>query len=205
MIKTKTYIWSVAALVAVASMAIVSLTGPVSFAQLAPGGATVVVCDVVSVFNDYERAKDLTETFKQRSDAINQEREKRAARLQALQEELQGLQPGSQDYESLLQNIQREAIEAEAWQQYKMTLAGRDHHRLTTDMYDQILSMVQTVAEEQGHSLVLFREGRSTQTESIQQLLGQVENRKVLYSSPRIDITQVVLARLNQQYRAAGQ
>ena len=162
----------------------------------------MVVCDVVTVFNDYDRAKDLTETFRVRSDGITQERDKRAARIQAMQEELQGLKSGSPDYESLLQDIQREAIEAEAWQQYKMTLAARDHHRLTTEMYEEILTMVQTVAEQQGHSLVLFREGRSTQTESIQQLLSQVKNRKVLYSSPRIDITQIVLTRLNQQYHS---
>ena len=202
MITRKIHIWSVAAMLAVASVAVVSLTSPISFAQVGPGGGSVVVCDVVTVFNDYDRAKDLTETFRQRSEAITQERDKRAARIQAMQEELQGLQAGSPDFETLLQNIQREAIEAEAWQQYKMTLAARDHHRLTTEMYDEILAMVQAVAEQQGHSLVLFREGRSTQTESIQQLLAQVENRKVLYSSPRIDITQSVLAQLNQQYHA---
>ena len=202
MITSKRYIWTVATLVAVAFAVIVLLASPASFAQVAPAGGAVVVCDVVSVFNDYDRAKDLTEDFRLRSEGISQERDRRAALIQAGQEELQGLLPGSPDYETKLQDVQRQAIEAEAWQQYKMTLAGRDHHRLTTEMYEEILTMVQTVAEQQGHSLVLFREGRSTQTESIQQLLAQVENRKVLYSSPRIDITPVVLARLNQQYHA---
>jgi len=202
MIRTKTYIWTVATLVALAFATIVTLNSPVSFAQVAGGGGSVVVCDVVSVFNDYDRAKDLSEDFRQRSEAISHERDKRAARIKAMQEELGGLEPGSDDYEPLLQNVQREAIEAEAWQQYKMTLAARDHHRLTTEMYEEILTMVQAIAEQQGYSLVLFREGRSTQTESLQQLLGQVENRKVLYSSPRIDVTQMVLARLNQQYHA---
>jgi Skp family chaperone for outer membrane proteins len=202
MIRTKTYIWTVAMLVAVAFAVIVSINSPISFAQVSGSGSSVVVCNVVSVFNDYDRAKDLSEDFRKRSEAITHERDKRAARIKAMQQELEGLEPGSDDYESILQNVQREAIEAEAWQQYKMTLAARDHHRLTTEMYEEILKMVQVIAEQQGYTLVLFREGRSTQTESLQQLLGQVENRKVLYNSPRIDITQIVLGRLNQQYHA---
>jgi len=36
------------------------------------------------------------------------------------------------------------------------------------------------------------------------ELLAQIRNRKVLYCDSSLDITQTVLARLNEAYRASG-
>ncbi len=196
------YLWPVAVLITGAFVAIALLASPDGFAQVAPAGGDVAVCDVAQIFNQYDRANDLTDDFAKRRDAIVEEGKKRAGRIEALKEELSGYKPGEDDYEELVQEIQRQAIEAQAWQEYKLTIVGRDHHRLTTEMYEEILNMVETVAVEQGYKLVLFRETRDTTTENMNQLLAQMESRKVLYSSPSVDITQTVLARLNRQYKA---
>jgi len=204
MMTSKRHLWSAGVLLVTACAVVVLVGNRAGLAQLAPAGGPVAVCDVVEAFNNYDRAQDLSEEAERERTAVLAEHEKRVADLKAMNEELSGLRPGSDDYEALLRDIQRKTIETEAWQDYKMVLAARDQHRLMTEMYEEILTMVQTVAEEQDYQLVLFRETRETQTDSIQQLYAQMESRKVLYSSPSVDITQTVLARLNRQYQTAN-
>jgi len=199
----KAYVWPILAVSAGAFTIVALLATSQGFAQAVPSGGDVAVCDVEEIFEHYDRANDLTADFIKRSEAITEEGKKRAARIEALREELEGLEPGTEDFEDLVQEIQRQTIEAQAWQDYKMTIARRDQHRLTTDMYDEILVMIETIATEQGYKIVLFRDSRTTQTKDMNQLVALMGNRKVLYSSPSVDVTQTVLARLNRQYNAS--
>jgi len=172
-----------------------------SLAQLgASGGTTVAVCDVVEVFNNYERASDLAAEFKIRRDKINEESEARRQAIEDKSQEMQHLLEGSPEYEKQLQEFQRMIINAEVWARTEEGLAQRDQLRLTTDMYEEILKMVKVIAEEQGYGLVLFREGRDTEADSMQEMLAQMQNRKILFSSDDIDITGRVLSRLNMAY-----
>lgn len=174
-----------------------------SLAQLsASGGAEVAVCDVVEVFNNYERAKDLTAEFQERRERINEESDALRLAIEEKSEELNNLMEGSDEYERQLQEFQRMVIEAQTWAEYQESLARRDYLRLTTDMYEEILDMITVVAEEQGYFVVLFRETRDTSANSMQDLLLQMQNRKVLYSTDEIDITGTVLSRINIAYAA---
>ncbi|HDZ22842.1 hypothetical protein LCGC14_0203400 [marine sediment metagenome] len=166
------------------------------------GGDSVAVCDLLDVFANYDRRADMTEEFKQRGDDIVQERETRIARLEAMRGELNALTIGSDDYDAMMEKIEREAVETQTWYQIKMGKAARDHHRVTTEMYEDILKIVQVVADERGYKIVLFRESRDTQTENVEQLMAQIQNRKVLYHTAGVDISQAVLARLNHEYKA---
>jgi len=163
-------------------------------------GTAVAVCDVVAVFNNYDRLSDLNHDLDTRLKKIAKEIEARASVIRDKEEMLKGIAEGSREYEKQLQEVQRLKIELQAWGQYQETLVARDRHRLTTDMYDQILDTVDVVSKEQGFKIVLFRETRDTSTKSFQELLAQMSNRKILYSDPSIDLTERVLARLNDQY-----
>ncbi|MHC4985680.1 MAG: OmpH family outer membrane protein [Planctomycetota bacterium] len=162
--------------------------------------ADVAVCDVLEVFRNYDRANDLTQQMQQRRDAIIQERDSRIAEIEALQEELRAYLPGSEEFEAKLREIELKTIEAGAWEEFQMTMAGHDHHRLMTEMYDEILAMAKTIADERGHKVVLFRESLDTRTENMQQLLAQIEGRKVLHASPDVDLTNIIIDRLNSLY-----
>jgi len=166
--------------------------------------ADVAVCDVLEIFRNYDQANDVTQQMQQRRDAIVQERETRIAEIKALQDELEAYLPGSDEYEATLRSIQLKTIETGAWEEYQMSMAGHDHHRLMTAMYDEILAMAKTIADERGHKVVLFRESADTRTENMQQLLGQIEGRKVLYASQDIDLTNIIVDRLNSQYAAGN-
>ena len=80
--------------------------------------------------------------------------------------------------------------------------ATREHQGLTEAMYREILDVIQTVAKEQGDTLVLYRDDIDLKSDSITELLSKITRRKVLYSDPGMDITDLVLARLNERYKA---
>lgn len=200
--KNRRYLLTLAVLVGGAFLALSLLFGQIGTAQERRTVEEVAVCDILEVFRNYDRASDLTEEFEQRRDAIAQEVNTRMAQVEAWRNDLGAYRPGSDEHEQLMQNIERKSIETQAWQEYQMVLAGRDHHRLTTEMYNDILAMVKIIADERGHKIVLFRESPDTQTENIQQLLGQIEGRKVLYASSSVDLTNIVLDRLNSRYNS---
>ena len=185
----------------VVSFAILSLVfGRQGSAQARRVVTDVAVCDVLEVFRNYERAGDLTQEMQQRRDDIVAGRETRIAEIDAERKELEAYRPGSPEYEPQLRLVQRKIIETNAWEEYQMAMAGHEHHRQMTEMYDEIMAMAKTIADERGHKIVLFRESPDTQTQDMQELLSQIEARKVLYASPEVDLTDIVVDRLNSQY-----
>lgn len=185
--------------------AVPPVAAPPAAAPPAAGSAgTVAVCDVVVVFNEYQRAKDLTLKLNERRDALRAENEKRGKAIDVLRTELEGLKSGSKEYEQRLNEVQRLTIERTAWLQFQETLIMRDHQRLTREMYEQILKMIQTVAEQNGFLIVLQRDKESLESQTTQELVQKIASRKVLYNHASVDITDPVLARLNDQYRLSG-
>jgi Skp family chaperone for outer membrane proteins len=164
----------------------------------------VAVCDIAEVFNNYKRAKDLTAKLDARRLRIKNENTKRGKALEALQMELESLKESSKKYEQTFNEIQRLSIERQAWLQFEDSLAVREHHRLTKEMYEQTLAMVTVIAKAKGLDLVLYREGKIPPTQNITELLRVVRARKVLYSANTIDITEETLRRINEAYTKAG-
>lgn len=160
----------------------------------------VAVCDVAEVFNNYKRAKDLTAKLDAHRQRIKSANEKRGKAIESLQMELEGLKEGSKKYEQTDNEIRRLTFEREAWLRFEDSLALRDHHRLSREMYEEIVAMVGAIAKSKGLDLVLYREGKTPPTQNITELLRAIRARKVLYSAETIDITEETLRRINQNY-----
>jgi Skp family chaperone for outer membrane proteins len=167
----------------------------------ASGPAHVAVCDIVAVFNDYQRAKDLTNEFNQRREALKVENEKRVKQIESIQQELDSLDPSSKEYNDRQNEVQRLTIERKAWMEFQENLAMRDHHRLTKQMYEEITAKVGKVSKDMGYEIVLFRERGAIQSDNTQDLLRQIASRKVLYADESVDITDSVLTRMNEDYK----
>ncbi len=170
-----------------------------------PAATRVAVCDVVEVFNNYERAKDLTAKLNLRRKGIQAENKKRKNAIDEIGDELNRLKEGGDEYEKRLSEMQRLTIDRKAWLQFQEARALREHHRLTKAMYEEIIKAIEAEAKSKGYDLVIYAERgglRSTDTPS---LLQEIAQRKVLYFADRVDITSTVLARLNRTYRPIGQ
>lgn len=184
-----------------ASVVVLSSTS----AQNAPAvgsSTTVAVCDVVQVFDNYARAKQLGNEFAERGKRLQAEDEQRVKAIENLSNELEGLMAGSREHDQRLNEVRRLTISRKVWMQFQTELAQRDRMRLTKGMYNEIIAMVAKIAKQRGVEIVLYRKNEEQSAENMAQMLQQMELRKVIYASNNVDITDSVLLGLNAAYRA---
>jgi len=168
----------------------------------APAATRIAICDLVDVFNNYQRAKDLTARLNERREAIKAESKKRSDAIDALRQELENYKKGTKKFKETLHQIQWQSLQAQGWLKYQDSLALEEHRDLTKEMYTEIKAMIAKVASQRGVTMVLQREPEELQTEDTTQLLRQIYGQKVLYHAEELDMTEAVLLALNQAYRA---
>lgn len=191
-------------LLAAASVTCVAVFLTVVSAQ-APAAAgprgTVAVCDVVTVFNNYQQAKDLSAEFQERAKKLAAQDELKLQAVQEVGKVLNALKPGSKSYEEQLQKWEKLSLERTMWRGVRDQVNLREHRRLTEEMYTEILAMIETVAKERRFDLVIHRENVELASQTTTELLNKIAQRKCLYAAKSIDITDVVLKRVNHRYR----
>lgn len=197
---SKIYTLGFAAVVAGAILLGNSLAEPVATTA---GPTKVAVCDVVHVFNNYARATDLTNQLNEKRQTIQTEAEKKLRAVELVQMELEGLVEGSEQFETRLAEVQKLEIERQAWQQIKEASILREHHRLTREMYKQILEKVAQVAKARNVDLVMYRIRGELLSGNTQQLLQEIAQRRVLYAGEGMDLTEIILTSLNDDYTAS--
>lgn len=177
-----------------------------SFAQPArmavpPTPAKVAVCDLVNVFKNYKKVEKLNTQLQEKERELKAEEDRRVKMVSDLSEEIKALAEGSPEYEKRAEEILRRRFELDGWKKTNETLLLKWHYNATRQMFEEIQAVVKQVATERGYDLVLFREADNYQAANTNELLEEVvARRKVLYSNPSLDITQDVLALVNQRY-----
>jgi len=177
------------------------LAGPPAAPRAA--ATSVGVCDVVEVFANYQRAKDLEEQMNERKKAFDAESNKRVKSIEALQIQLEGLATGSEEHNRLLQQIQRQTVERAVWSRMQEQSLMRDHLRLMKEVFAEVRKAVGEVAKDKGVDVVLQLEPNELTARTAAELVAQVDRRKVLYSADSINLTREVLRKLDEAYRAA--
>jgi Skp family chaperone for outer membrane proteins len=167
------------------------------------GQTRVGVCDVVQIFSSYDRAKDMTDKLEKRRQAIQAENQTKAKDLDAINVELEGLKPGSDEYEKRFNDKARMTADLDSWQNLQKALLLRDHERLTREMYQEINDAIARVAKERDLQIVLFRDQAELVSADSGDIMRQIASRRVLYYDGRLDVTDAVLLRLNEAYRSA--
>ena len=162
---------------------------------------TVAVCDVVTVFNNYQQAKDLSAEFQERAKKLAAQDQQKLQAIQEVEKVLNALKPGSKSYEEQLQKWEKLSVERTMWRGVRDQVNLREHRRLTEEMYTEILAMIETVAKERRFDLVIHRENVELASQTTTELLNKIAQRKCLYAAKSIDITDVVLKRVNHRYR----
>ncbi|MBS3820887.1 MAG: hypothetical protein GVY16_06390 [Planctomycetes bacterium] len=175
-------------------------------AQAGPGvrATRVGVCNIPEIFDKYSRARQLTDELKERTNKLKAENDRRVDTIRIKQTELEGLMPESSEYNKRLQEIQELTIERQVWLKMQEDLMMRDHLRLTRELYKDIKDSVARVAKARGFDIVIQFDPRSPEGKSSQEIVQQIDRRKVLYTDEQLDITAGVLQDLNERFRTGN-
>lgn len=167
--------------------------------QAAPAVAGV---DVVKVFNEYERQKDLTTQMEQIQSTLDAENSARRQRIDAKQQRLATLQPTDPTYDASREELLRMQIEYKNWVDLKQAQMAREVARWSSRVYEEIIAAVAQVAQQSGVEMVIYKDEFVPQLDNPDAMREQIRQRKVLYCSGQADLTAMVLNRLNTTYRS---
>lgn len=170
------------------------------------GQPVVAVVNVPAVSERYKKTADLEAHFDAIRRNLNEQRnalrEKIERTARSLEEELK---PGTEDFRA-----RRKELALLEWEhQYFVESEGQGIERgLAVSLraiFDDIHATVKIVAEEKGIDIVLAGDRMPQETvDSGPQVRQHILLQKVLYWSPKVDLTDAVVERLNARYEAQG-
>lgn len=170
----------------------------------APTGRLACV-DVIKVFNEYDRQKDLSEELAQWERKSKEENDQRLAALDKLQAELSQLSPDDPTTRERMREMRRQTQEYQLWRKTRESDLTAEAGRWSIQIYREIRQNISELAEQEGYDMVFYRgrfEEISMDPEVVQE---QIRDIKLLYATPSVDITQRVIDKLNIQYRQQPQ
>jgi len=127
------------------------------------------------------------------------ELERLTKELEADEAGLKTLKPGSPDHLKQYKQILEKRANLEAQQQYHKQHRALNEQQRTEQLYKEILQITKALAEQKGLSLVLEYDEPEFPLASADELVMTLNTHKVLYSAGCLDITDDVIARLDEK------
>jgi len=186
------------------------LLGIVAFSCLttvtAKGATTVGVINIASASEKYKKTGDLESQFDALRKRLGAERDALKDKIdkanRSLQEELK---PGTEEFRQRVKDIAIMEAELKWFIESESQKVERGLAESLRGIFTDIHAVVREVAEEKGIDVVLAADNLPTDApDSPNQVRQHILLQKVLYWKPGVDITDVVIERLNARYKAAG-
>lgn len=194
--------WLVAAALAIGGAAMKDSWAQSRPAAEAPAVTRVAVMDVVKVFANYQRAKDQELKLQERRRAVKAEDEKRAKLIESMEQELKDLNPTSPEFQKRMDELTKASVERESWLKFEDARELQERYRLSDEMYKDIGKAAGDVAKANNFQVVLNSD--ESNAEPKPDIFRKIERKKVLYADPSLDITDLVLMRLNEAYKSGA-
>ncbi|MCG3127918.1 MAG: hypothetical protein CHACPFDD_02791 [Phycisphaerae bacterium] len=195
-------------------MAGVALIGGVLGAALVWGGAgwqsgpkptgRIATIDVVRVFGESERQKALTDEMMKQRGGLEEENRARLQKIDAAQAALDKMNPNDPLYGGKQKEVVQMRVEYKNWFDFKQAELGREIATWTWRIYSEISQVTEEIAKLSGYDAVLYIDEFPPISPDPEEMKGRIRSRRVVYSNPAIDVSTMVLEKLNANFRAAG-
>jgi Skp family chaperone for outer membrane proteins len=144
-----------------------------------------------------------TAKYRERTTAENakmdEEEELLARKIDALRKGLTALKPGTNDYLEQYKEYRQKQDELKMLQELNPQQKMLKHQQWTQPLYQEILSITKTLAAEKGLALVLESDEPEFPIQRYEDLAMTLNTHKVLYSSGCVDLTDEVIAKLDEE------
>lgn len=167
----------------------------------------IAVLDIVRVFEECLRIKDLNDEMRKAMEDYRTEVNQRRQATADLKLRLGAFRPGTEEYEKQRREYVRMNIENRSWAEETEADLERRRFDWTRVIYDQTIEAAEHIARQHGYDVVMLRsefKPDDMAEQSVQALRLAIQQRSVVFNVPEIDITDDVLERMDSQYRAAG-
>lgn len=184
--------WIVMMIVAVGAAAMIGANG------LKPGPSKVAVCDIRRVVVEYNKFQQLQQQMQQEEQQVRARMTAMKEELEKLVEEMQMLKPGSDEFMQRSRTNVEKTFQAQAYQKNEQIRLQMLRRQGVLDCYSDVLNAVETYCRENAIDAVFaVRDINLEQAGSDEEIEAMIVAKYVLYHEPGVDITNAVLARLN--------
>ncbi len=168
---------------------------------LAGRTTSVAVCDVQVTFASLKEKAQIEADIQTQKQRLQQEKQKREQEIRQLQSDLEILSPDTPAYDQKQQELEQKSIRFQAWAAFQNKKLNRVRALQVEKIYKHMIDAIGRVAQENGYDLVLYKEGavkfRGAKPE---QLSGLIQIRKVLWSAEDLEITELVVTTMNNEF-----
>jgi Skp family chaperone for outer membrane proteins len=164
--------------------------------QIAP--AKVAIVDVTKVLQNSKKHKAWQDKMTEQETQMKAEFQKDKKALESIQANMDVLKPGTIDYVNTMKDFLDKKGLLEAKDKFYQEKVNMEMLQWTESLYLKMLDITKQIAQKKGVDLVLAQEQVDTPSPSLRDFMLSIRTKKVLYSTDQIDITEEVLAALDE-------
>lgn len=186
----------------IALLSIMAIASPAEAQQLKIASASTA-----RIFSQLQETKDLQEKMNGERQQLEQQERQKRENLQTLKTQRDELRPDSAQYTEANQKLMQASIEFESWSRLWAAEIQRKQKQEIKSLFDKIEVAVAEVAKRDGINLVIADQ-RPEIPDSLEQLKIDdlrmlISQRTVLFADEQADITDTVVAHLDEKYKAS--
>ncbi|MBM4111966.1 MAG: OmpH family outer membrane protein [Phycisphaerae bacterium] len=171
--------------------------------QTAAPPTAVAVIDLEIVYEKLDQHRASETVLSAMVDKLAEEGRQREQAVKAIQIEIEAYEKGSDKLLEMQRNVEDAVGRLAAFQDYARLKTERESERLVKETYDQVKLACAAVAKERGIQLVLLDDATPAfAPEDRRPMMQQISARRSLFVDPSLDITSLVIERMNKEFAA---
>lgn len=169
-----------------------------------PAPIRVAVVAVEEVFNNLSERRSVEADIQSEIEALQQEQQDRRSEIEDLEEDYSILADGSDAAQQAREELEKKLVEYEVWQQVSSRKMESERAVRISSIYRKMMAAIENIADREGYDMVMFKDDipEFRGAENQQQIAAMIQSRKLLYSSERLDISDQVLQRMNNEFES---
>lgn len=171
--------------------------------QTAAPPTAVAVVDLEVAYEKLDQHRAVEGTLNAMVDRLAEEGRRREQEVKAIQIEIDAFEKGSEKFLEMQKKAEDAVGRLAAFQEFARMKTERESERLVKETYDQIKIACAAIAKERGIQLVLLDDATPAfAPEDRRPMMQQISARRSLFVDPSLDITSVVIERMNKEFAA---
>lgn len=163
----------------------------------------VAVVNVAELIAKCQKNQDFQGQVQKRQAKLQQEQKERQNTISQLRQDLDLLTGADRSKKE--REITKALYEFQAWQNIAQQNLLREQRTFLIELYGEIDAAVATIANREGYDMVLLdTPSPDFDTLNPEQLVQVIGNRRVVYRSEKVNLTAIVLEKLNLDHLSRG-
>ena len=163
-------------------------------------GPKIGIVNISKVFDGYKKTQDLDRDLRATIEQKQQVAEEKRNEITKLRDSITLLEIGTEERKKKEEDLQRKQVEFQSFMKVTSDSQMGRRKEATEKLYAEIVKVIADYCRDQKLDLVVKVDDTPLTSESIDELLFKIKQRNIIYFSPKLDITDAVLNRLNKGY-----